>query len=234
MARRAALPGVDRRQQILEAALDVFAEQGFEGATTKEIASRADVTQGLIYFYFPSKEDLFFAAFDYQAAQLAERMYGAIETKDRAPEDVLREMIVRLVDALATPRSVSLLRIMQRTAAHNDPADPRDLSALDAARCRIKEQAQLMGGMFKSYIADQIAAGTLRPVDPSLATQLCVSAVLGTIMRRASGDAELAQLTPPQLANAIVDVLVWGLLPRSREPVTLIKAIKQVKMAPSG
>ncbi len=234
MARRAALPGVDRRQQILEAALDVFAEQGFEGATTKEIASRADVTQGLIYFYFPSKEDLFFAAFDYQAAQLGERMYGAIETADRAPEDVLREMIVRLVDALATPRSVSLLRIMQRTAAHNDPADAHDLSALDAARCRIKEQAQLMGGMFKRYIAEQIAAGTLRPVDPSLATQLCVSAVLGTIMRRASGDAELAQLTPPQLADAIVDVLVCGLLPRSREPVKLVKTIKQVKMAPSG
>jgi AcrR family transcriptional regulator len=35
MARRPAEPGVDRRQQILGAALDVFAEQGYEGATTK-------------------------------------------------------------------------------------------------------------------------------------------------------------------------------------------------------
>jgi AcrR family transcriptional regulator len=237
MARRAALPGVDRRQHILEAALDVFAEHGFEGATTKEIATRADVTQGLIYFYFPSKEDLFFAAFDYQAAQLAERMYGMIETEGRAPEAVLREMIGRLVEALATPRSVSMLRIMQRTAAHSDPTDQRDLSALEAARCRIKEQAQRMGGMFKRYLEEQIAAGALRPVDPTLATQLCLSAVLGTIMRRASGDAELAQLTPDQLADAAVDVLVRGLLPRSREPQTLAKAVKtmkQVKMAPSG
>src|SRR5690348_1453566 len=133
MARRAALPGVDRRQQILEAALDIFAEHGFEGATTKAIASRADVTQGLIYFYFPSKEDLFFAAFDYQAALLAERMYSPIETEGRPPEDVLREMMTRLVDALATPRSVSLLRIMQRTSLHNDPTDQRDLSTLEAA-----------------------------------------------------------------------------------------------------
>jgi AcrR family transcriptional regulator len=219
MARRAAPPGVDRRQQILEAALDVFAEHGFEGATTKEIASRADVTQGLIYFYFPSKEDLFFAAFDYQAAQLAERMYGAIETEGRPPEAVLREMIGRLVDALATPRMVSLLRIMQRTAVHSDPADPRELSSLEAARCRIKEQAHRIGGMFKNYIQEQISTGTLRSVDPSLATQLFVSAVLSIIMRRATGDAELARYTTTQLVDAMVDMLVWGLLPRSREPV---------------
>lgn len=222
MARRAALPGVDRRQQILEAALDVFAENGFEGATTKEIASRADVTQGLIYFYFPSKEDLFFAAFDYQAAQLAERMYGTIDTEGRPPEGVLRDMIGRLVEALATPRSVSLLRIMQRTAAHNDPADQRDLSSLEAARCRIKEQAQRMGGMFKAYLREQIAAGTLRSVDVSLATQLCVSAVMGTIMRRAAGDAEFAHLTSAQLADAAADILVHGLLPRSREPGAMV------------
>ena len=177
-------------------------------------------------------------------------MYAAIETEGRPPEAVLREMIGRLVDALATPRSVSLLRIMQRTAAHNDPADPRDQSALEAARCRIKEQAQRMGGMFKRYIEEQIAAGTLRPVDPSLATQLCVSAVLGTIMRRASGDAELARISPAQIVDAIVDVLVRGLLPRAHEPAAptgtvrktthktvkmqRIAAVKQVKMAPSG
>ncbi|MGZ3639196.1 MAG: TetR/AcrR family transcriptional regulator, partial [Ktedonobacterales bacterium] len=67
MARRPALPGVDRREQILEAALDVFAEEGLNGATTKEIAARAGVTHGLIYFYFPSKDDLFNAAFEHQA-----------------------------------------------------------------------------------------------------------------------------------------------------------------------
>jgi hypothetical protein len=81
--------------------------------------------------------------------------------------------------------------------------------------------------MFKSYIQEQIAAGTLRPVDATLATQLCVSSVLGTIMRRASGDAELAHLTPTSMVDAIVDMLAWGLLPRPRERETSV-------MAPSG
>ena len=50
MSRKPAMPGVDRRQQILEAALSVFAERGFEAATNKEITERAGVNQGLIYF----------------------------------------------------------------------------------------------------------------------------------------------------------------------------------------
>jgi hypothetical protein len=50
MPRKPAMPGIDRRQNILDAALSVFAEQGFEAATNKEIEERAGVNQGLIYF----------------------------------------------------------------------------------------------------------------------------------------------------------------------------------------
>ena len=47
-----------RRAQILESAARVFAEKGFHRATTKEIAEAADVSEGTIYNYFDSKEDL--------------------------------------------------------------------------------------------------------------------------------------------------------------------------------
>lgn len=47
-----------RRTQILDAAAKVFAEKGFARATTKEIAAAADVSEGTIYNYFDSKEDL--------------------------------------------------------------------------------------------------------------------------------------------------------------------------------
>ncbi len=67
MPRKPATPGVDRGQQIVEAALSVFAQRGFEAATNQEITERAGVNQGLIYFYFESKADVFFAAFEYHA-----------------------------------------------------------------------------------------------------------------------------------------------------------------------
>ena len=48
-----------RRAQILEAAEAVFAAKGYHGATTREIAQAADVSEGTLYNYFANKRDLF-------------------------------------------------------------------------------------------------------------------------------------------------------------------------------
>ena len=48
----------------LEAALEVFSERGFDGATTRDIAARAATNLGLITYYFDSKEKLWRAAVD--------------------------------------------------------------------------------------------------------------------------------------------------------------------------
>lgn len=50
---------LDRKKEILEAAAQVFAEQGYKGATTKLLADRAAVSEALIYRYFTSKKHLF-------------------------------------------------------------------------------------------------------------------------------------------------------------------------------
>ena len=48
-----------RPDEILDAALEVFAEKGFAAARMEDIAKRAGVTKGTIYLYFPSKEEVF-------------------------------------------------------------------------------------------------------------------------------------------------------------------------------
>ena len=48
-----------RRQAILEAALHMFAEHGFEAARLDDVAARAGVAKGTLYLYFASKEALF-------------------------------------------------------------------------------------------------------------------------------------------------------------------------------
>ncbi|TMQ54132.1 MAG: TetR/AcrR family transcriptional regulator [Candidatus Eisenbacteria bacterium] len=52
------LKAPDRRSQILAAALEVFAEQGFHGTPTRELARRAGVSEALVFQHFPTKEDL--------------------------------------------------------------------------------------------------------------------------------------------------------------------------------
>jgi TetR/AcrR family transcriptional regulator len=59
------LSASDRRRQLLETALDFFSRKGFEGATTKEIAAAAGVTEAIIFRHFPSKQALYTAVLDF-------------------------------------------------------------------------------------------------------------------------------------------------------------------------
>lgn len=52
-----------RREDLIAATLECVAERGLAGATIREIAARADVTPGLIRYYFPAKDDLIGAAY---------------------------------------------------------------------------------------------------------------------------------------------------------------------------
>ena len=69
----------DTRERILHAALEAFSERGFDGATTREIASRAGVNLGLIKYYFDSKLMLWRAAVDEAFATLARALRGGFE-----------------------------------------------------------------------------------------------------------------------------------------------------------
>jgi TetR/AcrR family transcriptional regulator len=61
------MPANDRRHQLLDTALDVFAKRGYEGATTKEIASAAGVTEAVIFRHFPTKQALYLALLEHQS-----------------------------------------------------------------------------------------------------------------------------------------------------------------------
>lgn len=62
--RTAAAPVGDSRGRLLESALAIFADHGFDGATTRDIAARAGVNLGLLQYYFGGKEQLWRAAVD--------------------------------------------------------------------------------------------------------------------------------------------------------------------------
>lgn len=58
------LPAAQRKEQLLDTAATLFAERGYAGATTAELAKAAGVTEPIIYRHFSSKKDLFVALID--------------------------------------------------------------------------------------------------------------------------------------------------------------------------
>jgi AcrR family transcriptional regulator len=61
-----------RRQRIADAARRLFAERGFEGVTVAEVAREANVSEGTVFNYFPTKEDLFYSGMESFEAALIE------------------------------------------------------------------------------------------------------------------------------------------------------------------
>jgi AcrR family transcriptional regulator len=69
-----------RRSALLQAAVRVFGESGFEGATMERIAREADVAKGTIYLYYPSKQSIYDAALSAGFAEMDERTRAPVET----------------------------------------------------------------------------------------------------------------------------------------------------------
>lgn len=177
MARKPAPVGADRRQLILEAALDVFAEQGFEGATTKAIAARADVTHGLIYFYFASKEDLFQAAFEHSLrGALDELTPPGPDALEEDPGVVIERSLALLLETITSPRVSNLARIMMRMAVNGD----RKGGPLRECKASMTRAIATFNDAFTAYLEAQMARGLLRTVNARAAVTLLVGGVIAT------------------------------------------------------
>ncbi len=91
---RATRPSADpTRDAILAAALDLFSERSFEGATTREIAARAGVTQPLLNYHFRSKEELWRAA----VAELFAELNRALSAREEGLRGVDERTTTRLL-----------------------------------------------------------------------------------------------------------------------------------------
>ena len=76
----------DKYQRILDAAISVFAEQGFFQSTIAQIAKEAGVADGTIYLYFKNKDDILVQFYQYKTRQIFERFRDAVNQPATAEE----------------------------------------------------------------------------------------------------------------------------------------------------
>jgi AcrR family transcriptional regulator len=88
--RPARAEGRDGREELLEAALQVFAERGYRDSSVDEIAERAGYSKGALYWHFASKDELFFALLEERIdrpwRETIELLGSAAPGQDMAPE----------------------------------------------------------------------------------------------------------------------------------------------------
>lgn len=121
MARAAALETEsDTGERILRAALASFAEKGFDGASTREIAARAGVTLGLLQYHFGSKAKLWRAAVDRAFSEVRESFAEALAGASQAHP---RERVERMIHAHVhhTARHPEFARLMHDEGKRRGP-----------------------------------------------------------------------------------------------------------------
>jgi TetR/AcrR family transcriptional regulator len=200
VASRAA--GIETRLAILDAALDLFSERSFDGATTRSIAERAGVTQPLLNYHFAGKEELWRAAvdalFERFRTSMQERLSGL-----RGVDDVtIAQLLVRhfVEFSAANPQ---LHRIIMQESKHES-------GRLDwLVETHVRPLYESAVAMF-----DRLAAsGKIAPVPPAHLYYLLTGAsatvfVMAPECRRLTGVDPFAPEFVAAHADLVVDVLI--------------------------
>ncbi len=194
----------DRREQILEAAVAVFAERGYQRATVKEIATRAGIAPGTIYLYFRNKRELLLAL----AETLIRRAAEALLTP-RSELDVESHLTLILRDRLRFVReNQGLLRALA-TEIWTD----RELATQFFGQVILP-----VIGAGSVYTQERIARGELRPFRAEVVLPAVVGGILLiSILRMMAPDSPAAALSEEEVVKELARLYLHGLCPHPEE-----------------
>jgi TetR/AcrR family fatty acid metabolism transcriptional regulator len=158
-AGRGGLMAEDKAQQILQAAVRVFAAQGYEATRVGDIAKEAGVAYGLVYHYYKSKEAVLEAVFREAWGRLLAAVALAEETEEDAPDQLALVVKIVLRSWRDDPDLVRLLvREITRNPHIQDELD--EIAQAFAALERIVRRGQTEG-TFRTEPDAQFAAWML-------------------------------------------------------------------------
>jgi AcrR family transcriptional regulator len=161
----------ETRTQIIKAALELFAQEGYEAASVSDISKAAGVSKGAFYHHFPSKQILFQQAMEEWLDSLDRQMLTVRETKVTVPE-ALTQMTQMMPDVYKT--AMGGLPIFLEFLSHSY-RDPEVLQAMALPHKRYQE-------FFASMIQDGIDEGSLRDVDPEVVSKVVVALAVGLLL----------------------------------------------------
>lgn len=188
---------IERREQILNAALRLFGRQGFAATTTKQIAQETGVAEGLLFHYFPTKMDLFAAI----AAQ-------------RQPKDTLMMVLPKVGDHSA----IELLDLMAKQFLKGVRHDADFVSMIIGEAQTNPEMGRLLQLVLQrnvehlaAVLQTRVDQGELRADLPVLASarMFFSSLIVFFLTHRHAGDAEWQANAEPYVTD-ILDLWFKG------------------------
>lgn len=192
----------DRREQILSVATRLFARQGFQGTTTKEIALRSGVTEALIFRHFPSKEHLYWAVIQSKIKDAAaiERLREKVTTV-ASDAEILAGLAAEILDRRS--RDQTLSRLLLYSALENHRLSHRFFRTYVAGYYEI----------MADYIRRRVDDGAFREVDPLLAARGFLGMVIyHSWVQELFGGKRYQKFSVYQVSETMADIWLQGML----------------------
>ena len=163
-----------RRRQLIDAARRVFAERGFRGATTRQIAAAAGVTEALIFQHFPDKDALYAAILDEGTAEARNDAWlDELESIRTCADD---ETVIRMLYAgviALHERDRDLLRLMVFSALEEHPLSRH-----------VNARATRLYRFLEAFIIDGQRAGRFKAGSPEFLARAALALPVYYILQR--------------------------------------------------
>ena len=196
------MAGQERREAIIEAAVNLFAQRGFRGTTTREIAAAVGVTEPVLYQHFATKRDLYTAIIDWKS-QEAEREYGQqLEAAAQANDD--RQYLTALATIILhwyteDPAFVRLL-LYSGLEGH-------EIAALCYERLGVRLDCEIV-----RHLQRRIEEGALRNgLDPLIAARAFLCMVAHFAQSRVVFRLQKEEISVDEYLRTMVDIFLRGI-----------------------
>jgi len=146
---------IDRREDIIQAALEVFADKGFKNTKMDDIALEAGVSKGTVYLYFSSKQKLFMAMYGHLLTQFSKRTGALIQEPDQSPPERIRAMMQMYVNIMQeNPKVRNIVVDMTLQALQNEAL--YELAKDNNHQAIMATKAILEAGIEQGYFREDI------------------------------------------------------------------------------
>jgi AcrR family transcriptional regulator len=187
--------------EVLDAALDLFARNGFAATRMEDIAKAAGLSKAAIYLYFPSKEDVFKALIETRIVNLRDQIGDVATTLLDDPIGGLREVVRLWTASHADGRMIAIPRIVLAESAR--------FPELTEYYHRVVI-SQMQGVLYKLLEAG-VAQGVFRKIEPRVAARALVAPMMFEMLRRQAFVGETENLSLCDVSEAFFDLFLNGI-----------------------
>jgi len=199
------MPGEDRRRQLLKVAIESFAQNGFSGTKTKEIAAAAGVSEAILFRHFASKEDLYHAILDEKEATMGgERWFVEMKEMAERRDDrgLFRHVAWQMIRSFREDTAFHRLLLYASLEGHL-------LADLFHERFGLP-----MGDFLTRYVALRQKEGAFRECDPGVAVMFAIGAMIHYAMARHVLGAKKFPPDEDAIVDQFVELTLGALEPR--------------------